>query len=120
MKPIIAGCLALVISGTDTGKTVRALSRHKSGDVIDLPNGQRAQVRQMGDVAGWLCIGNVHAVDDHKKPYPDGAGFALYHEKALMRIDAEGDDDLIEEFGMEECANVMEEQMKREGIKRLW
>lgn len=121
MKPIIPNCLALVISGKDTGKTVRAISRHEDGSMIDLPNGTERNLNLQGKADhAWLCLGNVHAVGTDKKPQPGCSGFAMYLEAMLMRIDAEGDDDLIEEFASEAWADVMAEQMKKEGIKRLW
>lgn len=41
-------------------------------------------------------------------------------EHALMRIDHDDGSTLREEFSIEEASYAMEEQIKREGGKRLW
>lgn len=120
LKPIVPGCLALVIRGPDTGKSVRVISLHHSGELVDLPNGDRRLFKPKIGVSGWLCIGDVSARTSSVSKEDSLKGFAMYHEKSLVRIDAEGDDDLIDEFGMEEYADVMAKQMGDEGVKRLW
>lgn len=121
MKPIEAGCLALIISGKDIGKTVRCVSSHYHGEVITLPNGVTTRlIDEAKKGTPWLCIGSVHAKGSDGKKFKDGAGFAFFPEPRLLRIDSEGDDELIEEFAMEEAGFIMEEMMISEGVKRLW
>lgn len=121
LKPIVPGCLALVISGPDVGKSVRVVSHHEDGSQVDLPNGTERRLDLRGKAShAWLCLGNVNAVGVDKKPQPGCSGFAMYLEKILMRIDAEGDDELVDEFRQEAFSEVMAEQMAKEGVKRLW
>lgn len=124
MKPIEAGCLAIVIAGTHTGKNVRCVSCHRAGDEISAPDGNRYKFnpndRSKDGRPCWVVIGNLSAVRDDGEPLKTGKGWGILPEDALLRIDSEGDDELIEEFAMEECAFQMEQQMKKEGVKRLW
>lgn len=123
MKPIVAGCMALVIIGRDTGKTVRCEKRYMPGEMVQAPDGKEYEYSPTGQwstIPGWLCVGSIKAVNANGGFIDNGRGWGMYAEPALLRIDSEGDDELIEEFAMEECANVMDEQMNAEGVKRLW
>lgn len=120
LKPIVPGCLALVIRGPDTGKSVRVISLHHSGEVIDLPNGGRRLFEPESGRSGWLCIGDVSARTNSGGKEDSLKGFAMYNEKSLVRIDCEGDDELVDDFRQEAFSEVMAEQMAKEGVKRLW
>lgn len=123
MKPIEPGCLALVIKGVHTGKTVRCQSSHVYGDRVIAPDGKEYLFQPLDEVGGatcWLVIGDLTALHVNRELVKGGKGWGFLPERALMRIDSEGDDELIDEFAMEECANHMLEQMNKEGVKRLW
>lgn len=122
MKPIVPGCLAMIIAGEFAGKTVRCDSGYYAGEMVRTPDGGKHKYTPMTDhnERGWLCIGNIIAKIESEGEKHTFPGYGMIRESKLLRIDSEGDDELIEEFAMEECANVMEEQMKKEGIRRLW
>lgn len=120
-KKIVPGCLAMIIRGSEAGKTVRCESLHKVGELINLPNGRSARYKSRhGNPEAWLCVGAVTANGSGGEPLRDGKGFCMAPENALMRIDHDEDSPLREEFSIEECSYMMEEQIKREGGKRLW
>lgn len=121
-KKIVPGCLAIIVKGAAAGKTVRCESRHESGDIVSLPNGRNAAYKPVdkSNVVAWLCVGSVTANGEGGVPLRDGKGFCMTPEHALMRIDHDDDSTLREEFSIEEASYAMEEQIKREGGKRLW
>lgn len=122
MKPLVPGCLAMVIKGPHTGKTVRCQSRHDKDSFVEAPDGNTYQFKpkRTDGAFSWLVIGDLKARNPNGNKIKSGSGWGMLPEHALMRIDSEGDDELIEEFAMEECANHMEWQMAQEGVKRLW
>lgn len=70
MKPIEPGCLALVISGPNTGETCEVICWANCGDVFPTPAGNYCN---NSGLAGW-------AVD-----FGDGCG--VYETRALLRLD---------------------------------
>lgn len=120
-KKIVPGCLAMITRGAFVGRTVRCESVHMAGDSLIIPNGRSAKYTPSADVnvPAWLCIGNVKAAGKGRA-IEDGDGFCMIPETNLMRIDHDDDSPLRKEFSIEEASYAMEEQIRREGGKRLW
>lgn len=123
LKPIVPGCLAMIIKGEFSGRSVRCVSAHKPGEVVEMPDGKKYKYtpgNDNGDVPGWLVIGDVKGKVTFEGVASEKSGFGMVAETSLIRIDAEGDDDLVDEFRQEAFSEVMAEQMAKEGVKRLW